>query len=169
MTSETNRPRRGRASIAAEGAAAAKEKGLATAVAIRNAMRAIELQIEANNGVYPYAGGEVSTAEVLRRAGKSQALLQKPRHRLVREEVGEWSLALRQKIKSGAKVVRRAVTERASSAEAALSAIRQRWVEAELEYVEKVAELEERCRKLETENSLLRQRGNVVPISRRRK
>lgn len=165
--------RRGRADIAARGAAVAEQRANDTVDAVRNAMRKIELDIEANDGLYPYAGGEISTAEVLRRAGKSDTALQKPRHREFRDEVNAWVEEIRGKVRKGAKVVRRAVTERATAAEDELRMLRQRWVEAELEYVEtasRVAVLEQRCALLEDENASLRLKAtgaNVVPIVRR--
>lgn len=168
----TTKKQRGRADIAAFGAAVAERRANDTVDAVRKAMKKIELDLEANDGVYPYANGEISAAEVLRRAGMSNTALQKPRHREIRDEVNAWVADVRTKMRRGAKVVRRAVTERANAADAELRMLRQRWVEAELEYVEtasRLAELEKRCAHLETENESLRQKVagyNIIPIVR---
>jgi hypothetical protein len=133
-------------------------------------MREIESDIERNDGVYPYSEGEISTAEVLRRAGLSTAALQKPRHRETRDSVNNWVKAVQLKIKHGSKVVRREITERAQVAKREVAGIRQSWVEAELEYIEttaKLAQLSERYARLEEENARLRAAlagENVVTI-----
>ena len=62
---------RGSAGIADNGRAVAATRKEGTRHAIERAMREIESDIERNGGIYPYAEGEVSTAEVLRRTGLS--------------------------------------------------------------------------------------------------
>ena len=72
---------------------------------------------------------------------------------------------------SGSRVVRKAVSERAEAAESEADEIRQRWVEAELIYVdqeERLRSLEVRCAALEQENALLKASiagENVVAIA----
>ena len=51
-----------------------------TAKRIRNALKDIELEIEANGGIYAYNNGRITQQEVLRRARLSPSALQKATH-----------------------------------------------------------------------------------------
>ncbi|MBO1905299.1 hypothetical protein KHP60_09720 [Microvirga sp. 3-52] len=166
--------RKGNSGIAKHGEAAAAAKADSTRAAILKAMRQIEADIERYEGIYPYAKGEVTAAEVLRRARLSSTLLQKPRHRGLRDEVKAWVDRVQMKLRKGLKVVRRAVTERADAAKDEVRLIRQRWAEAELEYIEnanKIDELTKECARLEAENARLKAAlagENVHPLERKK-
>ena len=70
-----------------------------------------------------------------------------------------WLAETRKKQIKGKKVVRKAVTERADAAEDEISLLRQRWAEAELEFIEQANEigrLNRKCAELENEIWLLR-------------
>jgi hypothetical protein len=104
------------------------------------AMKEIERQIEQNQGTYPFTkDGRVSVQEVLRRAGMSAAVLEKPHHKKrggLNEIVTEWSNGINRKVSGGVKIVRRMIFEQVDEANLRLKAFRQAWVEAELEYIE---------------------------------
>lgn len=154
--------------IADRGRAAAARKSAKTLTQIARAKRVIVADLEKNRGVYPYAGGNLTAEEVLRRAGLDRSLLQKKRHKELREGVKAWLTEIEGKQIKGSTVVREAVTERAEEAEDELALVRQRWVEAELEFTEQANEivsLTRRCAELEKENSLLKlavSRGKIV-------
>jgi hypothetical protein len=154
------RPRnQGRVDIAGSGREAAARKANNTRHAVVDAMRKIEADIERNEGIYPFADGVVSSAEVLRRAGLSAAALQKKQHRELRDGVNAWVAGIASKLARGATVVRRAVTERVDDANEEVRRIRQRWVEADLEYTDTTrenADLKNEVAKLKAENAQLR-------------
>ena len=82
------------------------------------AMRAMELEIDANAGLYPFNKGRVTYAEVCRRADVSNATLLKESHReTTRKAISAWLEDLADKLVKGQKSVRRKVTERATAAE----------------------------------------------------
>lgn len=127
-------------SIADHGAEASNRKKKTTRDDVIDAMRAMEREIERGNGIYPLAeDGKVSAQEVLRRAGKSSALLEKAHHKVkggLKETVTDWVAAVNGKISGGVWTVRKMITERVDEADARLKAFKQAWVEAELEYVQ---------------------------------
>jgi triphosphoribosyl-dephospho-CoA synthetase len=163
---------KGHRGIAMHGEAFAAAKADRTRVALEKAMRKIEADIEKNDGIYPYSKSEITTAEVLRRAGLSLTLLQKPRHRELRDNVNAWVEGVQLKLRKGIKVVRSALTERTAAAQSEVDLIRQRWCEAELEYIENINSLTiltEACARLEAENARLRVElagSNVLPLHR---
>ncbi|MFM1906676.1 MAG: hypothetical protein RLZZ591_353 [Pseudomonadota bacterium] len=58
---------------------------------LRKAMRAIEAEVEANKGIYPYNFGRVTQAELCRRADVKKATLQNSVHKdTTRLEVMAW-------------------------------------------------------------------------------
>jgi hypothetical protein len=147
------------ADIVNQGRKAAAQKAAKTVEQIARAQRAIEADMEKYGGVYPHAGGRLSTDEVLKRAGLNRALLQKPRHKTLKDEVNKWLKEIKKKQLKGKKVVRKAVTERADNAEDDLALIRQRWTEAELEFIEQANEitrLTRKCAELEEEIEILK-------------
>lgn len=133
-------------------------------------MREIERAIEKSQELYPWNGGRVTNSEVLRRAGLDRAILQKSRHRELRDEVNIWVHTVSKRMISGSKVVRKAVSERVDTAKSEANEIRQRWAEAELIYIDQEAQIRDlaaRCDTLEQENARLRASiagENVVPI-----
>lgn len=149
-----------RKTISEFGRDAAERKAKSTHACVRDAQRKMVAEIERNRGVYPNANGRVSAAEVLRRAGLDRGLLQKPIHHTLRNEINDWVKDLKQRMISG-KNVRKAVTERAETAEEKTDQIYQLWATAELEYVEqtrRVAELELRCAEMRRVINELRKR-----------
>ena len=81
-------------------------------------MGAIELEIDANDGVYPFNKGRVTQAEVCRRASVDKVTLQKPTHKdTTRKAVTEWLAGLTANLVKGRRSIRRSVTERAAIAE----------------------------------------------------
>jgi DNA mismatch repair ATPase MutS len=83
---------------------------------VRSALRAIELDIEANDGIYPYNGGRLTQAEVCRRAGIHKVTLHGPAHiETTRKSISEWLTATKRSLITGKRVVRKQVTERADS------------------------------------------------------
>lgn len=158
-TKKTPPKRRPVGDIANHGRKAAAKKAAATVEKIARAKRAIEAEIERYGGVYPYAGGRLTADEVLRRAGLNRTLLQKPRHSELNGQVKTWLENIAEKRAKGKDVVRKAVTDRVDSSEDELSLIRQRWAEAELEFVEQaneVARLIRKCAELEEEIASLK-------------
>jgi hypothetical protein len=81
---------------------------------VRGALAAIELDIEQNEGIYPYNGGRLTQAEVCRRAGIHKVTLQGGPHRTTtREMIEVWLKAVRIRLVTGKKMVRKSVTARA--------------------------------------------------------
>ena len=105
------------------------------------AKRAIERDYETYGGVYPYANGKVTIAEVLRRAGLSPTALEKPRHSANKAALRTWVEGVEKAKVSGIKVIRRAVTAKAEGAKDELRNLMQRWSIAELEHADCQAEL----------------------------
>lgn len=92
----------------------AEKRRLATVKKLSEAMKAIELDIQANGNLYPFNGGAVTQAEVCRRAGVSKALLQAPAHKTsTKVMVDSWVAKINARLITGHTNVRRAVTERA--------------------------------------------------------
>lgn len=82
---------------------------------LAKAMEDIELDIEANERIYPYNGGRVTQSEVCRRAGIRKATLQGKVHKLTTKlRVDEFVARIRTLAIKGAKSVRRNVTDRAN-------------------------------------------------------
>lgn len=145
--------------ISKHGAEAAKRKSRNAELAIDQAMAAIEKDIECNGGIYPFANGVISSAEVLRRANLSPAALQKGNRHEVREKVKAWVAGIRSKQARGIKVVRRSVTERVDQTREEMLALQQAWAEAEIEYVRtqrEHAQLKQTLDLIRAENARLR-------------
>lgn len=122
---------------------------------IHKAMKAIEADIEENDGIYTYNKARVTNSEVLRRAGVSAALLQGSAHKsTTRVEVKEFVARVAARLVSGHKRVRRAVTDRADEWKALYHELQNGWALAELEYVtrqQQVADLEKLVAALQKE------------------
>jgi len=147
--------------IATAGAKAAKLKFEASRALIRTRMREIEADVEKHGGVYPYAGGKISCAEVLRRAGKSPAYLRKkepPALVKLRDEVDAWVDRVTKDIAADARIVRKKVTDRVLEARSELNLVRQAYAETELELSDMQADLrnaEKTIEQLRGENTTL--------------
>ncbi len=90
-------------------------RSTAVVTKIQQALRAIERDIEDNEGIYPYNGGRLSLAEVCRRAGIHKVTIQSPKHRLTtRHLVEQWLSRTKTTLTTGKKVVRRNVADRAN-------------------------------------------------------
>jgi uncharacterized membrane-anchored protein len=138
--------------IGDHGREASDRKKKSTRDAVINAMRDMEREIERNNGIYPFtADGQLSIQEVLRRAGKSSAALEKPQHKAeggLKEIVTEWVTRVNGKITGGVRIVRKMITERVNEADERLSAFMQAWSEAELEYIQAKEDMMEKDKEI---------------------
>jgi hypothetical protein len=166
--------------IAEHGRGEARRRLVTTVEKIARAMRDIEQDVELNDGVYPFGKGKLSRQEVFRRAGLGPAVLEKKRtaeererNAATKQKLDEWLGHANAKLLRGAKSIRRAITARVDEAHEELKAIRQRWAEAELEYVDgqeklaaansTIAGLRKRVARLEAEFSggkVVRLRGD---------
>lgn len=166
---------RGNEGIAAAGRKAAGEKADHTRARIEAAKKKIERDIEKNDGLYPFAKGKLTVAEVLRRAGLSPASLQKAHHLEMREDLKTWIAERQAKLQRGVKSIRRAVTERVDAAKEDVKMLMQRYAEAELDYAARdreIADLKEKVKVLEAENTRLKNAtagSNVVAIDKGRR
>lgn len=79
---------------------------------VAKAVSLIEIEIEANDGIYPLNGGKVSMAEVCRRAGVHKITLQGKSHKTTtRVELKAWLDGLDDRLVRGSKSVRRRITD----------------------------------------------------------
>jgi hypothetical protein len=109
---------------------------------------------------YPLNEGRLTLQELLRRAKKSSAYLEKKSPVIValKKDVRAWLAAATGKMVVGAKNIRREVTARVGEASDEVKAIRQMWTEAELEYVDTKSELDlarKELSRLKRENTAL--------------
>lgn len=159
--------------------ASAKKRTQAVVTKLRAAMKVIESEIDAHEGIYPLNGGKLSEAEVCRRAGISNVTLSTPAHRdTTHKMVKAWLSRVKSSAVTGRKSVRRAVTDRADDWKRAHAAIAQSYRAAELEYLDMrgtVQQLQRSVQKLEDENAALRKLleaagvAKVVPFPSRDK
>lgn len=150
--------RTGTTRIARAGALYADEKHRGSRTTLQELMRAIELEIDGNDGIYPYNDGKLTVDELLRRAGKSAAYLQKkiPKIEALKKEVNEWIRRVKGQAAIGAPSVRKAVNERVNAAKQELTDLRQAYSESELLLTSVTAKLAEAAKKvdrLEQENA----------------
>jgi len=138
---------------------------------LKKAMQAIELDIEKNDGLYPYNGGRLTQAEVCRRAGIRNASLQGPRHKATTKlDVDAFVSRVKKGQVIGNKAVRQTVTGRADAWKEA----HQRIGDAYHLTILRSEKLEHRIRELEAENQSLREQlarsadEKVVSINRRK-
>lgn len=161
--------KQGRSDIAKYGRREAVRRQLDSVAAVKAAMREIEREIETNGGIYPLNNGRLTLQELLRRAKKSSAYLEKKSPPIValKRDVSVWLALANGRMITGAKNIRREVTARVGQASDEVKAIRQAWAEAELEF----AEAEKTIDKLKQENASLQRRlsdGKIVPLGRGR-
>ena len=173
LTREQNHKR-----IAGEGAKAAQKKFDESRKQILTAMAVIEADVEKNAGVYPFAGGKITMAEVLRRAGKSEGYLRKsePASLLeLKEEVQDFVDRASRLISQGARNIRKDVTDRVREAQAELDLVRQAYHETELQFSDTLNLLQNAERTIEElraeKNALLKKLADktVVDLDTRRK
>lgn len=92
------------------------ERFSATVSKVTGAMKAMELDIQRNDNIYPFNGGTVSQAEVCRRAGIKNTLLQGKAHKTTTKvALDKWVKEINSVLITGKKNVRKAVTERADN------------------------------------------------------
>jgi len=157
--------------IAVAGTAYAKEKHIESKISLEDMMRTIEREIDANSGIYPYNDGRLTVDELLHRAGKSPAYLQKkaPRIRTLRHDANAWIKRVKGQIASGAPSVRREVNQRVKAVNKQIDEIRQNYHEAELQLTRVTSELTDAVRKmgeLKTKNAeLLQQLAGKAVVS----
>jgi hypothetical protein len=134
-------------------------------------MLQIEREIDANTGIYPYNDGKLTVDELLRRAGKSPAYLQKNTSKIkaLKIDVNAWIKRVKGQAATGAPSVRREVNARVKAANQQLDDIRQHYHEAELQLTRVTAELADATRKigeLEKKNTeLLKQLAGKTVVS----
>ncbi|MBB5358621.1 hypothetical protein HDE76_001837 [Rhodanobacter sp. ANJX3] len=141
---------------------------------ITTALRAIEIDVENNDGIYPYNGGRLSQSEVCRRAGVHKVTLQGKSHKnSTRAEVEKWLAQIKRSLLSGQKVVRHSVTQRVDYWKHRYLQIAQ-WVDhyhlEQASYLTTIAQLEKQNTDLQFEVAKLQKalsNGTVVSIKKR--
>lgn len=130
---------------------------------LRRAMRAIEQDIEAHDGLYPFNKGRLTQAEVCRRAGVSNVTLQGRLHKLTTKvEVDVWIQRASRGIAKGKKNVRKAITERAEVWKSNLQSIAQAYHEDHLQLLS----LRQQLTQVTAErDALLKKLASPVPLS----
>lgn len=124
--------------------AASKERSTKVIAKVREAMKAMELDIQNSEGIYPFNAGRITLAEVCRRAKISNMTLHAPAHRdSTKVVVEEWIKKLTVRLTTGAKIVRRAVTDRAEEWKRVHNEIASAYNIARLTLVNARAELED--------------------------
>lgn len=159
--------------------AASKERTTKVIAKVREAMKEMELDIQNSEGIYPFNGGRITAAEVCRRAKISNMTLQAPAHRdSTKVVVEEWIKKLTVRLTTGAKIVRRAVTDRAEEWKRVHDEIATAYHIDHLTLVNVRAELEEangRIKELEEVNATLLEQLktvsglNITPITKGKK
>lgn len=120
---------------------------------LRDAMKKIELEIEDNNGIYPFHGGRLSLSEVCRRAGVHKVTLQGSSHKTTTKPMVEnWLLGITKALTTGRKTVRKTVTARADDWEAKYRDIANKFNEM---YAIEIISRDEELRKLRERNAFL--------------
>jgi hypothetical protein len=159
--------------------AAAKARTTDVIAKVKGAMKQMELDIQNSEGIYPFNGGRITVAEVCRRAKISNMTLQAPSHRdSTKVVVEEWIRKLTVHLTTGAKIVRRAVTDRAEEWKRVHDEIATAYHIDHLTLVNVRADLDEaqrRIKELEELNATLLEQLkassglNITPISKGKK
>lgn len=159
--------------------AASKARTTDVIAKVREAMKQMELDIQNSEGIYPFNGGRITVAEVCRRAKISNMTLQAPSHRRsTKVVVEEWIKKLTVRLTTGAKIVRRAVTDRAEEWKRVHDEIATAYHIDHLTLVNVRAELEDsksRIKELEEINATLLEQlkmvsgQNITPIGKGKK
>jgi len=120
---------------------------------LHQAMREIEADIHANNGIYPFNYGRVTQSELCRRADVKKATLQNPVHKdSTRVEIIKWLDALNAKLMQTRDSTRERVTAVADKLTDELT----RWTQACQRAEERLAKAELLIEQLRAENDLLK-------------
>ncbi len=125
---------------------------------LRRAMRDIEAEILANEGIYPFNYGRVTQSELCRRADVKKATLQNPLHKdTTRVEIINWLDGLNSQLTKTRESTRERVTAVTENLSAQLKGLTQ-----ELEQVHaRLVSAEKLIDQLNHENAALRVRLNI--------
>lgn len=138
------------------------------ALAVKEAMRAIQADMQANGGIYPENGGAVSMAELARRAGISESSFYKkePENLALKDIANLWLDSLKKKETVGRMRVKKSLAQKAEDWQQKYHSLEQRHIRTELE----LQSLEAQMQKLRDENAALvaqlskKGKTNVAPI-----
>jgi len=121
--------------------------------AVKEAMRAIQADMQANGGIYPENGGAVSMAELSRRAGISESSFYKkePENLALKGMANLWLDTLKKKETVGRMRVKKSLAQKAEGWQQKYHALEQRHIRTELE----LQSLEAQMQKLRGENAAL--------------
>jgi cob(I)alamin adenosyltransferase len=120
---------------------------------LRKAMREIEAEVLANQGIYPFNHGRVTQSELCRRADVKKATLQNPVHKdTTRVEIMGWLDTLASQLTHTRDSTRERVTEVTENLAAEVARLTQRCQHAD----EQLAQAKQRLEQLAQENALLR-------------
>lgn len=137
-------------------------------MAVKEAMRAIQTDMQANGGIYPENGGAVSMAELARRAGISESSFYKkePDNLALKEKANLWLDTLKKKETVGRMRVKKSLAQKAEDWQQKYHALEQRHIRTELD----LQSLEAQIQKLQKGNAALvdqlskHGKTNITPI-----
>ena len=152
--------------LAAARRGAARTEKMATA--IKEAMRTIQAEMQANGGIYPENSGAVSIAELSRRASINESSFYKkePENRALKESANRWLDSLKKKETVGRMRVKKSLAQKAEDWQQKYHALEQRHIRTELE----LQSLEAQIQRLRDESAALKAqlfrhgKTNVAPI-----
>lgn len=122
---------------------------------LRNAMRTIEAEVAANNGIYPFNFGRVTQSELCRRADVKKATLQNPVHKdTTRVEIMRWLDELGAQLTQTREGTRERVTAVADDLAAEVSRLTGAYEEVKT----RLTQAEQLIEQLREENAALRRR-----------
>lgn len=122
-------------------------------LAVKEAMRAIQADMQANGGIYPENGGAVSMAELARRASISESSFYKKalENLALKDMANLWLDTLTKKETVGRMRVKKSLTQRAEDWQQKYHALEKRHIRIEVE----VQSLEAQMQKLQKDNAAL--------------
>lgn len=137
-------------------------------LAVKEAMRAIQADMQANGGIYPENGGAVSMAELSRRAGISESSFYKkdPENLSLKDMANLWLDTLKKKETVGRMRVKKNFAQKAEDWKQKYHALEQRHIRTELE----LQSLEAQMQELRKQNAALvaqlpkHAQTNITPI-----
>lgn len=131
------------------GAARTEKMGMA----VKEAMRVIHADMQANGGIYPQNGGAVSMAELSRRAGISESSFYKkePENIALKDMANLWLDTLKKTESVGRMRVKKSLAQKAEDWQQKYHALEQRHLRTELELQSLAAQMH----KLQKENAAL--------------
>jgi hypothetical protein len=109
---------------------------------LEEAMCAINRDMQANDGVYPFNGGAVSIAEVVRRAEINESTLYKKDNAALKARITQWLDTLKSKEIVGRMRVRETLQQRNENWKKKYTALMNRQIKTELELQQLQAEHE---------------------------